>query len=83
MSTPFLFGFSAALVDRLVAEGLLVLADGGRDRVVVYLGNYLGQVARGGSLLSSVDKALLTCPEVEELFVDVEGLKPIVEDLRA
>jgi len=82
MSTPFLFGFAGALVDRLLALELLVIEDGGRERVVVFLGNYLGQVARGGSLLSSVDAALLACPEVEEVFVDVEGLKPIVESLR-
>jgi hypothetical protein len=82
MSTPFLFGFSGALIDRLLAEELLVLHDGARDRVVVFVGNYLGQVARGGSLLSSVDAALLACDEVDEVFVDLEGLKSIVEDLR-
>jgi len=81
MSTPFLFGFAQALVDRLLAEELLLVQEGSRDRVVVYLGNYLGKVARGGSLLSSVDAAFLACPEVEEVFVDLEGLKAIVEDL--
>lgn len=81
MSTPFLFGFSAAIVDRLLAEGVLVLQEGTRDRVVLYLGNYLGTVARGGSLLSSVDHALLSCPEVDDVFIDLEGLKLLVEDL--
>lgn len=82
MSTPFLFGFSAALVDRLLAEEQLVLVDGSRDRVVTFVGNYLGQVARGGSLLSSVDAALLACDAVEEVYCDLEGLKAIVEDLK-
>ena len=82
MSTPFLFGFSAALVDRLLAEGLVEVQEGGRDRAVTFVGNYLGKVARGGSLLSSVDAALLQCDVGDEVFVDVDGLKAIVEDLK-
>ncbi len=82
MSTPFLMGFTQALVPRLVADGLVAIAPSDVERVQIYLANYLGQVARGGSLLSSVDAALLACPEVEEVFFDLETLKDVVEDLR-
>ena len=83
MSTPFLFGFAGMLVDRLVADGLLLVAPGARDRVVTYLGNPLGLRAQGGTLLSEVDEALLDCDGVEEVFYDVEQLKVVVEDLKA
>ncbi len=82
MSTSFLMGFSEALIDRLLAEGLLEVAPGGRDRVVIYVANYLGTVARGGSLLSSVEAALLGCDAVEELYADLDQLKDLVEDLK-
>ena len=81
MSTPFLMGFADALITRLVAAGLLEVAAGQQPRVVLYVANYLGTTARGGSLLSSVEAALLACPEVDELFADLEQLKDIVEDL--
>ena len=71
MSTPFLMGFTQTLIPRLIDEGLVAVAPSNVERVEVYLANYLGQVARGGSLLSSVDAALLACPEVEEVFFDL------------
>ena len=83
MSTPFLMGFATSLVHRLHAEGLLDIADGHHERVAVYVANYLGTVARGGSLLSSVEAALLACDEVEEIYADLDALKAVVEDLQA
>ena len=83
MSTPFLMSFSMALVARLERERLLELALGQRERVVIYVANYLDTIARGGSLLSNVEAALLACPEVEELYADIDELKRIVEDLEA
>jgi hypothetical protein len=75
-------GFTQALVVRLVDDGLVAIAPSDVERVQVYLANYLGTVARGGSLLSSVDAALLDCAEVEEVFFDLEILKDVVEDLK-
>ncbi|HHO53516.1 MAG TPA: hypothetical protein ENK18_22265 [Deltaproteobacteria bacterium] len=82
MSTSFLLGFSQALIARLRADGLVEITEGQIPRVEVYLTNYLDTRARGCSLLSSVEAALLACPEVEELYVDLEQLKELVEDLR-
>ncbi|MEZ4239099.1 MAG: hypothetical protein R3F59_23690 [Myxococcota bacterium] len=62
--TPFLTGFSEALIGRLVAADAIEIAPADRDRVVLYVANWLGTRARGGSLLSSVEAALLACPEV-------------------
>ena len=82
MSTPFLFAFAEALVDKLVHDELLVIADGSRDRVVLYLGNHLGTVGRGGTLISQIDAALMACAEVDDIFYDADVLKRVVEDLR-
>lgn len=82
MSTSFLLGFSRALIARLSADGLIEIADDQVPRVEVYLTNYLDTRARGHSLLSSVEAALLSCPEVDELYTDLEQLKELVEDLR-
>lgn len=82
MSTPFLMGFTQSLLPRLVADGLVAIAPSDVETVQLYLANYLATVARGGSLLSSVDAALLACPEVEEVFFDLDALKEVVEDLK-
>jgi hypothetical protein len=82
MSTPFLVGFSQGVVTRLLEEKLVDLEPGGEARAVVFVANWLGTRAQGTSLLSSLEKALLSCPEIHELFADVDTLKAVVEDLR-
>jgi hypothetical protein len=79
--TPFLTRFSERLVVRLVAEGAVEIAELDRDRVVLFVANWLGTRARGGSLLSNVEAALLACPEVGELYADLDRLKAVVDDL--
>ena len=83
MSTPFLVGFAQAVVTTLLAEKLLDVEPGGEVRVVLFVANHLGTVAQGGSLLSALEKALLTCPEVRELYADLDTLKVVVEGLKA
>ena len=61
---------------------LLEVEAGAEARVVLFVANWLGSVARGGSLLSNVEKALLACPEVTEWYGDLDTLKGLVEDLR-
>jgi hypothetical protein len=56
---------------------------GSEARVVLYVANWLGTVARGGSLLSNVEKALLACPEVTECYASLDDLKVLVEGLQA
>ncbi|MBX2797705.1 MAG: hypothetical protein KTR31_08560 [Myxococcales bacterium] len=82
MSTSFLFGFADALVTRLRADGLVEIEARHAAHVKAYLANYLGTTARGHSLLSSIEAALLDCPEVAELYADLDALKAVVEDLR-
>ncbi len=82
MSTSLLFGFSRALIARLRAEGLVEIEAGAVSRVEIFLTNYLDTRARGHSLLSSVEAALLACPEVDELYADLDQLKEVAEDLR-
>lgn len=81
MSTPFLTGFANALVVTLLERDLLEVQAEQGGRVVRYLADHLGTHARGGSLLSNVEAALLSCPEVEELYADIDSLKVVVEDL--
>lgn len=83
MSTPFLVGFAQAVVTALLEEKLLDVEPGGEVRVVLYVANHLGAVGQGSSLLSALEKALLTCPEVRELYADLDSLKVVVEGLKA
>ncbi len=82
MSTKFLEAFSGAVVERLVAEGHLDLEPSGRvDDVVRHVAEALGGEAQNRSLISTVSKALLSCPLVAELYLDDEGLRDLVNDL--
>ncbi|MEQ1505330.1 MAG: hypothetical protein ABMB14_24070 [Myxococcota bacterium] len=79
--TPFLAGFAEAVVRRLVAEGSLEVSAGGEDQVVWFVANWLGTNGPGNSLLSTLEAALLACPEVDELYADLDRLKAVVDDL--
>lgn len=82
MSTSFLVGFAESVVTRLQAEELVELEPGGEARAVLYVANWLGTAGQGSQLLTQLEKALLTCPEVRELYADLDALKALVEDLR-
>lgn len=81
MATPFLVGFSQRVIVRLLDERLVDLVPGGETRAMLYVANALAAAGEGRQLLSSLEKALLECPEVNELFADRDALKVIVEGL--
>lgn len=81
MSTPFLATFSERVVLKLVEDQLVEIAHADVDRTILFVANWLGTRDAGASLLSSLLGALLACPEVQEVFVDIEGLKGIVDAL--
>jgi hypothetical protein len=81
MSTPFLDAFSRALVQRLVDDGQLVVAEGALGPVAVYLAEDLAKDQPGRSLVSSVSRALLACPSVEDLFASDDAIKAAIETL--
>lgn len=81
MSTPFLTGYSNALVVCLLREGLVEVRPGSEGQVVAFVATYLHEKARGGSIISSTSAALLACPDVEELYADDDQLKDVVDGL--
>lgn len=83
MSSPFLATFSERVVLRLLEDRLIEIPRGDVDRAVLFVANWLGGLEPGASLLSSLERALLACPEVEEVFVDLDGLKRIVDGLNS
>ncbi len=83
MSTPFLVGFAEAVVSLLLDAGLVEIHSGARSRVVVFVADWLSTEARGGSLLTHLERALLACPDVDELYADVDDLKRLVDGLAA
>ncbi len=83
MSTPFLTQFSEALVHRMVQVEQLELQPGSTAAVVRFLAAALFAARQGSSLISTVERALIACPQVVELYADIEGIKAIVDDLRA
>lgn len=81
MSTPFLYGFAAAVVSRLLDGDRVEIAPGGQERVVRCVADELGAAREGASLISSLSASLLACPEVVELYADDDELKELVSDL--
>lgn len=81
MSTPFLVGFSRALLVDLLGRELIEVTPGREDRVILYVAEYLASAPHGASLVSSLSKAYLSCPEVVDLFADDAELKAAIEDL--
>ena len=82
MSTPFLLQFSQALVVALISLDLLEVQRGKVGRVVQFLATFLHENGKGNSLLSTVEKALIRCDDVEEYYGDQETLKGVVETLK-
>ena len=83
MSTPFLVGFSRALLADLLGQGLIEVVPGREDRVILFVAEYLSSVPHGGSLVSSLTKAFLASPDVVEVFADDAELKQAIEDLES
>lgn len=82
MSTPLLFGFSRAVVARLVAAELLLLRpDADETDVAAFLATALAARPALSGLTSSVSAALIACPLVEELFCDDPELQALVNEL--
>ena len=82
MSTPFLLQFSQALVAALISKDLLEVTSGKEGRTVQFLAQFLHENGKGNSLLSTVEKALICCDDVDEYYGDQEMLKGIVETLK-
>ena len=81
MTTPFLYRFSVAVLTRLLEGRRVELQPGGEEQAVLYVSNKLAQAGEGSSLISTLSAALMSCPEVLELFADEEELKELVSDL--
>jgi len=82
LSTPFLLQFSQALIGALISRELLEVPRGKEMRTVRYLAQFLHEKGKGQSLLSTVERALIGCEDVEEFYADQETLKGIVETLK-
>jgi hypothetical protein len=80
LSTPFLLGFSAAVVDALVQKEALVLHD--RDDAVQQLAAALAEARPNESLVGLVERALIASPAVDELFADTDDVKSAIEALK-
>lgn len=83
MSTPFLLGYAAALVEALLHDGSIEIEPGQESAVVAFVARDLEVRGKGGSLISCTSRALLACPQVVELYVDDQELKEVVEHLRS
>lgn len=81
MATPFLTGFTRAVVGALEARELVEIAPGAHEDVIAFVAERLGGASEGASLISALSAALLAAPGVEELFVDDGQLKRLVQDL--
>lgn len=83
MSSTFLHGFAQAVVTKLVADNLLECVAQEQPSVVVFVATELARPGKGRSLISSLERALLACPSVDELYADFDAIKRAVDALGA
>lgn len=83
MSTPFLIGFTGAVLAELKGEGLVEVQPGREESVIQFVAHHLGRVSESGSLISSMAAALLDCPDIIELYADDAELKRVITELRS
>ncbi|MBA2321507.1 MAG: hypothetical protein H0V89_10150 [Deltaproteobacteria bacterium] len=76
-----MLAFSHELVRRLLDTKRLEIRPGTTERVIWLLSQHLLTQKRGASLISALSAALLSFPEVEELYADDEELRDLVTDL--
>lgn len=81
MSTPFLQGYARGLIRELVARELLEVADHRIEAVVDFVAAFLAEHGHHRSLIDLTGRALLACPDVDELYADDEALKDAVDAL--
>lgn len=81
MASRFLLGFSQGLVQRLHADGALVVRRGTVDAVGRRLAEKLGAAGEHSSLIPLVVKVLLADPDVEDLFADDGDVARAAESL--
>jgi hypothetical protein len=83
LSTPFLVGFSRAVLVDLLDQRLIEVHPGREDRVILFVAEFLASVPEGGSLVSSLSKAYLASPDVVELYADDAVLKGVIQDIQS
>lgn len=81
MSTPFLYRFSAVVVRRLLDGERLEVVAGREEEVVRFVADALTDAREGSSLVSTLTRALLASPDVEELYADEDELKELINDM--
>ncbi|MBN2801083.1 MAG: hypothetical protein JXX28_18235 [Deltaproteobacteria bacterium] len=81
MSSDFLTGFTRLLIARLLSAGLVEIREGSEGAIAGFVGAALARGGEYGSLVSGVTRALIACPEVEELYATDEELKELINDL--
>ena len=83
MSTPFLLGFTRAILRELLSEQLIEVQVGAEDLVIAYVADFLRDMPEGNSLISSLARGFIECPYVDELYADNHQLKLMVQGLES
>ena len=73
-------GFSAALIDTLVDRGDIVVHE--RAPTVQFVADALGVAKPHANLVHIVEAALLKCDAVDEVFIDGDALKTVIDGLK-
>jgi hypothetical protein len=81
MASALVLQFVELVVTQLYEAGLLEFEPDDRDRVVSYVAEKLTNQAQGAQLVTSLGKALATCPEVIECWADDDQLLDAVRKI--
>ncbi|MFT7519626.1 MAG: hypothetical protein ACI9MC_001768 [Kiritimatiellia bacterium] len=82
MSTPFLLEFASDMVYALIGAQLLEVTPGRERATVEFVAAWLARKSKGGLLITSTADALVSCPDVVELYADNDQMKTLMESLR-
>ena len=83
MGSPFLLAFSDAVITALLQRKQLELNTDDPRALIREVAEALSGAKQGSSLISTLSKALISSPDVEELWADDETLKELITDLDA
>ena len=81
MSAQFLEAFVSRVLHDLVRSDRIEIMPNSHDKIVKEVGAVLGKSGTGSSLISTFVTALISNPNVEELYAENDEIKEMIVDL--
>ena len=77
----YLTHFSLAIIERLLVQKQLEIEVGCDEQVATYVAQNLAALGSGTQLITSLTQAIISCPDVIELYADDTIIKETITEL--